>query len=200
MQYKDISQDSASLYRLGTDEKCVFFMFNRSGPITFELAGSRAEAHIFSFFIGKDTDKASLTILQKHLAPQTISHTLIKSVLSDGAECAYEGLIFIGKKAIQSNASQESRAILLSPLALISLKPTLEILADDVQCHHAAAVSSLDPEALFFAKTRGLSEKQAKNLLIRGFFNEAVEKIQALEMNTDKIRKKLDAALIMTLK
>lgn len=200
MQYKDISQDTTVLYRLKANEKRVFFMLNRSGVITFELAGSQAEAHIFSFFIGKDTDKASLTILQKHLAPKTVSRALVKSVLSGGAECAYEGLIFIEKKALQSNASQESRAILLSPDAKVSMKPTLEILADDVQCHHAATVSSPNPEALFFAKTRGLSEKQARNLLIHGFFNEAIEKIQTLGINTATIRKKLDAALITTLK
>lgn len=199
MQYTDISQDTVSLYRLETNEKRVFFMLNRSGTVTFELAGSQAEAHIFSFFIGRGLDKASLIILQKHSAPKTISHTLIKSVLSDEAECAYEGRISIEKRALQSNASQESRAILLSPLASVSLKPTLEILADDVQCHHAATVSPSGPEALFFAETRGLSEKQAKKLLVHGFFNEAVEKMQTLGINTDKIRKELDTALIMVL-
>lgn len=192
MQFKNISQDDKDTYRLGKNEKVVFFMFNRSGNITFELAGAGAEARIFSFFIGKDTDQFTLTLTQKHLAPDTVSHTLIKSTLSDKATGTYESLIFIDKKAVQSDASQESRAILLSSDASVSIKPTLEILANDVQCHHAATASPLAPEALFFAKTRGLSEQQAKNLLLHGFFNEALEKMQVRKINMEEIRKTLE--------
>jgi len=195
MLFKDITSDKQSLYRLKTNEKVVFFMLNRSGEITFELAGAGAEAHIFSFFIGHSTDKGSLKIFQKHLAAKTISHTLIKSVLSDEAESAYEGLIFIDKQAMQSDASQESRSILLSPLARASMKPTLEILADDVRCRHAATASPLNQEALFFAESRGLSETQAKNLLIRGFFNEAIEKMERLGVETKEMKDKIDSAL-----
>lgn len=195
MQYKDISQDNISLYRLKANEKRVFFMLNRSGEIIIELAGHGSEAHIFSFFIGKNTDKATLKIFQKHLAPKTLSHALIKSVLSDEAEVAYEGSIFMNKQAIQGDASQESRAILLSPDAKVSMKPTLEILADDVRCRHAATAGPISQESLFFAQSRGLSETQAKNLLIHGFFNDAIEKIRSLGVETENIEKMLNLEL-----
>jgi|SRR3989338_3804727 len=195
MIFKDISNETQNLYRLGTNEKRVFFLLNRSGEITFELAGAGAEAHIFSFFIGRNADKGTLKLFQRHLAPRTTSHALIKSVLSDEAEDAYEGLIFIDKQAIQSDASQESRAILLSPLARAYLKPTLEILADDVRCRHAATASPLSPESLFFAQARGLSSNQASRMLVMGFFNDALGKIGALGINVKNMQNKLISEL-----
>jgi Fe-S cluster assembly protein SufD len=195
MQFKDISQDEKTTYRLEENEQCVFFMLNRGGAITFELAGRGAEAYIFSFFVGKNTDTNSLYIKQNHLAPQTTSHTLVKSIVSDEAECAYEGTIFIDKKAPKSNASQESRAILLSSGAKASMKPTLEILASDVVCHHAATASPLNKEALFFAESRGLSTAQAKTLLTLGFFNDALLKIEALGIDIGEITDQLHTQL-----
>lgn len=198
MLLKDISNEIQNLYRLKENERVVFFMLNRSGEITFELASAGAEAHIFSFFVAKNTDKSSLKILQRHLAPNTSSHALIKSVLSDEAEGAYEGLIFMDKQAVRGDASQESRAILLSSHAKASMKPTLEILADDVRCRHAATASPLSPEALFFAQSRGLSKAQAKYLLIHGFFNEAIEKMEKLGVETKEAVDKVKSALNST--
>lgn len=185
MKYLDISQDNKTTYVLKENEKCVFFIFNRSGEVSFDLTGIGAEAHIFSFFIGKDTDKHTLHIKQNHFAPKTVSHMLIKSIASDEALCTYEGTIFIDKNAIGSDASQESRALLLSPDALVSMKPSLEILADDVKCHHRATASPLNAEALFFAKTRGLSPAQAKKLLITGFIKSSLDEIKKLVSSDD---------------
>lgn len=185
MQFKNITTDTQTTYRLKENEQCIFFMFNRSGDITFDLVGAKAEAHIFSFFVGKNTDKNSLHIRQNHFAPKTTSHALIKSIASDESICSYEGTIFIDKNAPESDASQESRALLLSPNAFVSMKPSLEILANDVKCHHRATASPINAEALFFAKTRGLSSSQAKELLISGFWNDALEKMNALHTNEE---------------
>lgn len=191
MRLRDISQENKTTYTLQENEQCVFFLLNRSGKITFELSGNGAEAHIFSFFVGKDREKHSLQIIQNHLSPKTISHTLIKSIVSDEASCIYEGTIFIDKQAQGSDASQESRAILLSSDAFVSMKPTLEILASDVICNHKATTSPLNQEALFFAETRGLSLAQAQELLLAGFWNDALEKIQNLGVNVEALQKKL---------
>lgn len=197
MQFKNISQDTATRYTLAENEQCVFFLFNRSGAITFELAGARAEAHIFAFFVGQDADTFTIAINQHHTAPHTISHTLIKSVLSHASALTYNGLIHIGKNAKESDTSQESRAMLLSPDARISVEPTLEILADDVLCRHAATTAPLNQETLFFAESRGLSKSQATALLIDGFFNEAMETMQSLDVDTKLIKNMLTAALRM---
>lgn len=180
MKFIDISKDKKTLYTLQTNERVVFFMLNRNGKITFELAGTGAEAHIFSFFIGKKNNKGTLDITQKHSAPRTISRAIVKSVLFDESEYNFTGLIAIKKQAEQSDASQEIRSLLLSPLTSASAKPSLEILASDVKCKHSATASNLNPEALFFAQSRGLSEKQAAMLLVNGFFNDAIEKMKIL--------------------
>lgn len=195
MRFVDISTDTKNAYALDKNEKCVFYMLNRSGELTFELSGTGAKAHIFAFFMGQGDDQATLRITQRHLAPDTVSSALVKSVLSDGSSFTYEGLIRIAKQARRSDASQESRSLLLSRNARAFAKPALEILADDVRCRHAATTSSLDKEQLFFAASRGLSEEQAKRLLVDGFLNEAIEKMERI-MNTELgIKKKFKTNL-----
>lgn len=189
MKFINISQDKKSLYTLKQNERCVFFMLNRFGKITFELAGADAEAHIFSFFIGKKNTRGALSIMQKHIAPRTTSRALIKSALFDESEYTYTGLINISKQAKKSDASQESRSLLLSPLARVFANPTLEILADDVKCKHAATVSPLNPENIFFAQSRRLSARQTEHLLVNGFFQEAIEKMRVLGVETGNIEK-----------
>jgi len=197
MNYKDISQDTKTHYTLGTNERCVFFLFNRSDAITFSLAGEKSEAYIFCFFIGKKSEQHSLKIIQHHLAPQTTSQMLIKTLALDDSLCQYEGIISLDQNAKKSNASQESRALLLSSEARVSMKPTLEILTHDVVCSHKATASPLNPETLFVAQSRGLSLAQAKRLLISGFFNDALEQMCALGID-DTTRKKISTLLLQS--
>lgn len=187
MKFINISQDKKTLYTLKQNERDVFFMLNRDGEITFELAGTGAEAHIFAFFVGKKNNKGTLDITQKHIAPRTTSHAIIKSVLFDESEYNFSGLITVNKQAKQSDASQESRALLLSPFASVSAKPALEILTDDVKCKHSATASNINRESLFFAQARGLSLEQAERLIVYGFFNDALEKMRALEVDIDTL-------------
>ena len=191
MKFIDITTDKQTLYTLAANEKIVFFMLNRSDTITFDLTGENAEAHIFAFFKGKNSDKTTLNLIQKHLAPNTVSHALIKSALYDKATFSYNGLIRIEQDAPLSDASQECRTLILSPEATSSAKPALEILTDDVRCRHAATTSSPDAEQLFFMESRGLSKTQAIELLAFGFFKDALEKIQALGINTESINAKI---------
>jgi Fe-S cluster assembly protein SufD len=186
MRFIDISTDTKNLYTLTENEQVVFFLWNRAGEITFELKGMRAEAHVFAFFVGKSEDQKVLTINQKHLSPHTSSHVLVKSILDDRASFAYRGTIHIAKDAPLSDASQENRNLLLSEEARASSEPTLEILNNDVRCHHAATTSPLNKEQLFFARTRGLSDAQAEELLIQGFLRSSIEKLGKLVSSQDQ--------------
>lgn len=195
MKFLDITHDTLDTYTLQENEQCVFFMLNRGGAVTFELQGRGAAAHIFAFFVGKDAAQGKLTLTQKHSAPQTTSHALAKSVLFDASQFAYEGLIAIDQEANRSDASQESRALLLSPLAQASSKPSLEILANDVKCRHAATASPLSREALFFAEARGLAPAQARALLVEGFFFDALATMETLGVDTEDLTAKLQKCL-----
>src|SRR3989344_9175811 len=98
MQFRDISQDKDTLYALKENEQAVFFMENRAGEITFDLAGKGAAAHIFAIFIEEQGTK-DLSLTQKHSARETASHASVRSVLGGDAEVNYE-------------ASSASRAVL----------------------------------------------------------------------------------------
>lgn len=180
MKFVDISQDTSTLYTLDANEQCVFFMSNRSGDITFELVGEGAAAHVFAFFVGTGTQQSTLNISQKHLARKTVSRVLVKSVLSDQSQFSYRGTLHIAENAALSDASQENRNLLLTRDTKAFSEPALEILNNDVRCHHAATTSPLSTEQLFTLQTRGLSHKQAKDLLVNGFLRSSLTAMQKL--------------------
>ena len=112
-----------------------------------------------------------------HLAENTKSYQLIKSVLNDNAKGIYQGKIYVDSKAQKTNGYQLSKALLLNENTEFDGKPELEIYADDVKCSHGATSGNLDEDAIFYLMSRGLSHQQSKELLIKGFLLDAVEKI-----------------------
>ena len=117
-----------------------------------------------------------------HLAKNTKSYQLIKSVLNDNAKGIYQGKIYVDSKAQKTNGYQLSKALLLSENTEFDGKPELEIYADDVKCSHGATSGNLDEDAIFYLMSRGLSNQQSKELLINGFLLDAVEKITDVEI------------------
>ena len=117
-----------------------------------------------------------------HLAENTKSYQLIKTVLNDNAKGIYQGKIYVDAKAQKTNGYQLSKALLLNENTEFDGKPELEIYADDVKCSHGATSGNLDEDAIFYLMSRGLSHQQSKELLINGFLLDAVEKITDLEI------------------
>ena len=117
-----------------------------------------------------------------HLAENTKSYQLIKSVLNDNAKGIYQGKIYVASKAQKTNGYQLSKALLLNENTEFNGKPELEIYADDVKCSHGATSGNLDEDAIFYLMSRGLSHQQSKELLIKGFLLDAVEKITDVEI------------------
>ncbi|WP_415278665.1 Fe-S cluster assembly protein SufD [Candidatus Pelagibacter sp. Uisw_094] len=117
-----------------------------------------------------------------HLAKNTKSYQLIKSVLNENAKGIYQGKIYVNSKAQKTNGYQLSKALLLSENTEFDGKPELEIYADDVKCSHGATSGNLDEDAIFYLMSRGLSNQQSKELLIKGFLLDAVEKITDIEI------------------
>jgi Fe-S cluster assembly protein SufD len=117
-----------------------------------------------------------------HLAENTKSYQLIKSVLNDNSKGIYQGKIYVDSKAQKTNGYQLSKALLLNENTEFDGKPELEIYADDVKCSHGATSGNLDEDAIFYLMSRGLSHQQSKELLINGFLLDAVEKITDIEI------------------
>lgn len=112
-----------------------------------------------------------------HLEPQTTSKQLFKSVLYDQSVSSFRGTIYVKDIAQKTDAYQLNNNLLLSDEATAESQPKLEIFADDVKASHGATTGQLDHELLFYLKTRGIEEKEAKALLIEAFCGEVIEKI-----------------------
>ena len=112
-----------------------------------------------------------------HIAENTKSYQLIKSVLSEKSKGIYQGKIFVDSKAQKTDGYQLSKALLLSNDTEFDAKPELEIYADDVKCSHGSTSGNLDENAIFYLMTRGIKRDDAKKLLINGFLKDVLEKI-----------------------
>ena len=150
---------------------------DQDGEVKIIIKGKKAEVQILGIIIGQGKQKINLYTLQDHLQPESKSDLLIKSVLFDEAKLYYQGLIKIEKDAQKSNAYQKSQNILMSPKSWADSRPSLEILANDVRCTHGVTIGKIDPEQIYYLKSRGLSEKLAQKMLLEGFLNEIVLRI-----------------------
>lgn len=125
-----------------------------------------------------DGDQVSDThSVMDHRFSHAESHQLHKCVINGKAHSVFNGKIFVRKDAQKIDSFQENRNLLLSRKGLVNTKPQLEIFADDVVCTHGATVGQLDQDELFYLKSRGLNEQQARELLIYAFALETIENI-----------------------
>jgi Fe-S cluster assembly protein SufD len=111
-----------------------------------------------------------------HAAPHTASRELYKGILGGHAKAVFNGTIIVRPDAQKTDAQQTNRNLLLSRHAEIDTKPELQISADDVKCSHGAAIGQLDPQALFYLKSRGIGEAAGRRLLVHAFANEMIER------------------------
>lgn len=125
-----------------------------------------------------DGDQVSDThSVMDHRFSHAESHQLHKCVINGKAHSVFNGKIFVRKDAQKIDSFQENRNLLLSRKGLVNTKPQLEIFADDVVCTHGATVGQLEEDELFYLKSRGLNEQQARELLIYAFALETIENI-----------------------
>jgi Fe-S cluster assembly protein SufD len=112
-----------------------------------------------------------------HAQPHCGSREIYKGILADRARGIFNGKIVVRPDAQKTDAKQTNRALLLSEDAQINTKPQLEIFANDVKCTHGAAVGQLDDEALFYLRSRGLSDAAARRLLIHAFAADVLNRL-----------------------
>jgi Fe-S cluster assembly protein SufD len=112
-----------------------------------------------------------------HARPHCGSRETYKGILAGHARGVFNGKIIVRPDAQKTDAKQTNRALLLSEDALINTKPQLEIFANDVKCTHGAAVGQLDDEALFYLRSRGLGDAEARRLLIRAFAADVLNRL-----------------------
>lgn len=116
--------------------------------------------------------------LVEHLNPHCNSDEMYKNIVADGGTTIFNGKVYVAKDAQKTNAYQSNKNLLLGPEAKSYSKPELEIYADDVKCSHGSTTGHNDTEALFYMRTRGIKESEARKLLMLAFANDLLERIE----------------------
>lgn len=162
--------------------------------LKFKLQGDNSKAEIFGLFAGKNQENVDFETHTIHEGNNTYGHTTVKTLLKDEAQSSYFGLIRIEKDTKSSDGHLSHDTMLLSKKAKSKSVPSLEIEANDVKAGHSASVGQVDEEAVFYLRSRGLNEEQARELMIDGFFESLLLRIPDESM-AEKLRESLKQSL-----
>jgi Fe-S cluster assembly protein SufD len=142
------------------------------------MEAEHSESHFYGLYFLKGNTLVDNHTVVDNVKPHCESNELYKGVVDDKATAVFNGKIFVQKDAQKTNAFQSNKNILLSDDASVNTKPQLEIFADDVKCSHGCTVGQLDEEAFFYLRSRGISEKAAKSLLVHAFAIDILDHIK----------------------
>jgi Fe-S cluster assembly protein SufD len=142
------------------------------------LEGAGAHAALHGLFVPMGTQHLDTHTRIEHVAPHTTSEEDYRGVAAGRGRGVFNGKVIVRPDAQKIDARQSSRNLLLSATAEIDTKPELEIYANDVKCSHGATTGQLDATALFYLRSRGLSEMEARALLIRAFAESILTSIE----------------------
>ncbi len=155
-----------------------------------DLAGRGATSRVTGAYFADGEQHLDYDTFQEHIAPDCESDFAFKGALRENATAVWRGMIRVEKGAQKTNAYQECRNLMLSPTTHAVPIPGLEILANDVRCTHGATVGRVDREQLFYLQSRGLSRAEAERLIVRGFFQDVLDRIEL-----EPVRETVAAAL-----
>ena len=147
------------------------------------------------FYMVNGNQHVDNQVIIDHAKPYTTSRELYKGILDGKSRSVFHGSIIVREGAVKVNANQVDKNLILSDQAEADTKPAFWIYCDDVKCGHGAACGQMDPNALFYLRSRGIDEHTAKSLLTRAFLAEIIEKI-----GNDEFRSQIDALVQDTLR
>src|SRR4051794_39284859 len=155
-----------------------------------DLNGPGATSRVTGAYFADGEQHLDYDTFQEHIAPSTESDFAFKGALRETARTVWRGMIRVEPDAQKTNAYQENRNLLLSPDAHADSIPGLEIMANDVRCTHGATLGRVDRYQLFYLMARGLARPEAERLIVRGFFQDVLDRIELVP-----VREALGAAL-----
>lgn len=142
------------------------------------MTGERGRSFLYGLAVGSDSQQIAQFTRQHHRIGNTTSDLLFKNVLRDHATSSYRGIIKVEKNANGTNAYQANRNLVLDPTVRCDSQPILEIESNQLRCTHGATVGRLDDQQLYYLRTRGLDETEARNLLIEAFLEPVLARIR----------------------
>ncbi|MDX1278601.1 Fe-S cluster assembly protein SufD [Oceanihabitans sediminis] len=150
--------------------------------LNFYQNGERIDSTMNGITIIGDKQHVDHSTLVHHIEPNCESHQDYKGIYGGNSTGVFNGKVVVNKEAQKTNAFQANNNILLDDKATINTKPQLEIFADDVKCSHGCTIGQLDESAMFYLRSRGIPEKEAKALLMYAFANNVLESVKITEI------------------
>mgnify|MGYP006282454081 CR=1 FL=1 len=154
------------------------------------INGQNSEANLNGVYIPSGTEHVDNHTIIDHKVAHCESNELYRGVMMDKSTGVFNGKVFVRQDAQKTNAFQSNGNVLLSDFATINSKPELEIYADDVKCSHGSTTGQMDEEALFYLMSRGVSEKNARILLVNAFAEDVLA-----EMVNENLRDYIESAI-----
>ncbi len=194
VDYSKIQLEGAQSYHIGftkiyqeKDSKVDTHLISLNGTfmrndLQFYVDGKNCESVMNGLYILNDEQFLDNHTRVDHAMPECFSDQLYKGILDDKSTGVFNGKIIVHQDAQKINAYQRNTNVLLADGATINTKPQLEIYADDVRCTHGATSGYLDKEAIFYLRSRGLSEHDAQHFLLKSYAYEVVEKMNVEEL------------------
>lgn len=154
------------------------------------LNGKNAKANVINIFHGRNESKSEIRTIAEHVAEETKSNLYARGIITNKAKNTYKGLVKIHKAAKNSEGHQESSTLTFEDAEAYAI-PELEIDNNEVACSHGSSVGRVDEEKIFYLTSRGLSEEEANQLIIKGFYEPVLVKISKEDVR-DRIRKLIE--------
>ena len=142
-----------------------------------DLCGPGASLDLAGLYLCPEAEQVDLRILVRHAVGGCVSRQLFKGIAGGTARAAFDGLIYVASDAQKTESYQENHTLLLSDTARTESRPQLEIYADDVQCSHGATTGYLNPDELFYLRSRGIPEAEARHLQMQAFLAPVVRRL-----------------------
>jgi len=149
------------------------YLINKPGihEIKLQLSKIGEKLEWLGIIDAREAGEYELNLVMTHLTPETFGRVTIKGVAENGARVKIKGLIRIEKDAQNTDSFLSMKILLLDKISGATAEPELEILANRVKASHSASVGKIDEEQMFYLKSRGISEEEAKKIIVNGFIN-----------------------------
>ncbi len=176
---------AALFAHLGRSSNLVAHSFALGGRLARQnirtvLDGEGIECVLNGLYLGSGAQLLDHHMIVDHAQPHCASHEFFNGILADRAKGVFHGRILVRPGAQKTDAKQTNKNLLLSSEATANTKPQLEIYADDVKCTHGATVGQLNPESIFYLRSRGIPAATARRMLIHAFAGEIIERVRCV--------------------
>lgn len=162
------------------------------------MEGEHCQTEAHGLYLIDKEQEVDNYIFVDHAKPNCVSNELFKGIIDDAAQATFNGHVLVEEGAVKTEAYQANKNILMTDKATVTSKPFLEIYNDDVKCSHGSTTGQIDEQAMFYIRSRGISEKTARTMLHYAFCDEVIQKIELTALRerlSDMVKKRLHGEL-----